>query len=269
MLIELLVVIAIIAVLASLLLPALSKAKQHAYMVKCISNLHQIGIGMKMYVDENRDTFPPADASQFAVQSGQPGLPNPNYIHRWALGGIDGTNALMGPLPASRERLLAPYVQAGETFHCPADRGVNWGFLNPGVFGGLGCSYQFNAFLWQSYLGIAEDSFYNLGLKKESWPPDPAHFITMHEWGAYPQTVWDLFAGIHVRQWHSASNPRQEYDSRPQVPPTIQEAPEKFVAPVLFVDGHVQRCDFTAVIKSNPIRALDPTKDWIWYKPLK
>src|SRR5438552_14741732 len=91
-LIELLVVIVIIAILAALLLPALNKAKQQAYMVKCVSNLHQIGIGLKMYVDENRDTFPPAWSLQFAEQSGQPLPADPFYNHAFFLGGIDGSS---------------------------------------------------------------------------------------------------------------------------------------------------------------------------------
>jgi len=57
-LIELLVVIAIIAILAALLLPALASAKQKAWKTSCTSNLHQIGLAMRMFADDNGELYP-------------------------------------------------------------------------------------------------------------------------------------------------------------------------------------------------------------------
>jgi prepilin-type N-terminal cleavage/methylation domain-containing protein/prepilin-type processing-associated H-X9-DG protein len=94
-LVELLVVIGVIALLISILLPALNKARAQAQRTACLSNLRQLGVGMRIYANDHADRLPNSNP--------------PKTVNDWS-----ATNRV---LVALYER----YVKGAKAFHCPAD----------------------------------------------------------------------------------------------------------------------------------------------------
>jgi prepilin-type N-terminal cleavage/methylation domain-containing protein/prepilin-type processing-associated H-X9-DG protein len=119
-LIELLVVIAIIAILAALLLPALSLAKQQAVSTQCMNNEKQLVLAWKMYTDDNRNVFP------YNEEGGAPPA--------WVYGDLDYSGAAYNSdldyIVNPKYAQMGPYVlkQAG-VYRCPADRSCARGLL--------------------------------------------------------------------------------------------------------------------------------------------
>lgn len=128
-LIELLVVIAIIAILASMLLPALAQAKNKAIRTQCVGNQHQIGLAFMMYAHDNADQFPLQDG--WGAVGGQlPAKPD-----------LTGNASDYGGNVAETNRPLNRYAGSVQIFHCPGDKGDE---LNPGpksCWDGWGNSY--------------------------------------------------------------------------------------------------------------------------------
>ena len=119
-LIELLIVIGIIAVLASLLLPALSTAKAKAQRTACMNNFKQLQLAWLAYTYENNDHFPPNGRDP-----AQP--PRTDFQFWWAQGNLDydpansdNTNSAL--LLDGRYAQLGPYARSAGIFRCPSDR---------------------------------------------------------------------------------------------------------------------------------------------------
>ena len=143
-LIELLVVIAIIAILAAMLLPALSKAKEKAKATNCLSNLRQWGLALQITAVDNADAIPrdgTNDGGQYGVDTGAttgPGSPQDEYAWFNVLPSVMADKPLSHyfNLPGGNAQLKFPFPGgAGKIWHCPMANGQGDTFLQGGGFG--------------------------------------------------------------------------------------------------------------------------------------
>jgi prepilin-type N-terminal cleavage/methylation domain-containing protein/prepilin-type processing-associated H-X9-DG protein len=185
-LVELLVVIAVIAILAAILLPALSRSKAQAARTTCLNNQRQIGFAYNLYTGENSDFYP----AQLDWQAG---------------GGQDG---FYDVFVAATNRPLNTYARNSQVFRCPSDKGDE-------LTGATNCYAQYgNSYLVQWYMDsfrtrkVAGDSSSPLGsyeatpIKASEVAQQPTTKILQGDWIWHPnrgtiapRSIWHNYRG--------------------------------------------------------------------------
>ena len=222
-LVELLVAIGIIAVLISLLLPVLGKAKRASHDGVCLSNLKQIGAGWALY-DNDFDAFPWGDAEEYSVRFGWGGVHwygfdtegNPIYPDHDA-----GENLLTASRPVN------PYLghdvttrAFAKTFRCPSDDGISipgaadfglptdpWAALGVDgdtgdehtVFGKLGTSYEANDAMYRRVLN--GEGQYGPFFGARDVHVNPSRFVIVGDAGAMTIAESGLYQEVSVQGW--------------------------------------------------------------------
>lgn len=153
-LIELLVVIAIIAILTAVIFPVFATARGFARRTDCLSNQHQIGLSVAMYLQDADGFYP------FAINPY-----NHAYPELWGSDPVDIDpvfQALIPVLPEFHE-VVQPYIKSREVFHCPSDFGLivsdpypGWMLdASPSSYAVFGTSYFYHTQLAQLHLSEA------------------------------------------------------------------------------------------------------------------
>lgn len=225
-LVELLVVIGIIALLIAMLMPALNRAREHARLVQCLSNLRQIGIGLQMYASEQGMVIP----QDIMYVRRPPNFTDQDGLYWYYF--LDGTDLDDNASPPRRGP--SGYVPNPNVFYCP-----NMNHADPGKYGMYHSQNSDPALVQLSY-PAANPAYRLTRLLKVRQPYDFALVMDTSTSPAKPDTGSPGWWADRIFGGNSG----------------VWMAHGKF-ANGLFADWHAEACDADRLVRTSNFNMLD------------